>query len=481
MHIRHAHHLFNDRTFHRGVDYVEWGMVRIKPQMTPHVFDVIVKGTRLYKINIAVDDAGHLLSYQCDCHGHHCKHLAASFIMLAARNYKQYQTSQQLNLVSVQNTHYQDTSTIHEDVILQLSKALSVAKKSENTDALFEGYEYYMETMEWLLQNHFVESALSVFEYMMDDYVSYWSAISVDVEEMNLFAKQTPWIKRIFQSYKVDPRRLLMDMLLYFQLYPEVDDQVLTDWLLILGDLAVEGDFEEDIDLVLKEAKLHIKDVKCLSEIYFVLEMTEALEEEKVFYALEHLESDVCANYAIQYYEFSGQYDEIIRICRQKMKPRPKHEDIPWVLSMLRAYEQKEDNFGMVSTLKWLYYCGDLNAIEHLKRRTDRRQWRDVVNDLINEYHQGAYSDWVYRDLLIKERKHELLLQYTNENPNLISQLHQYLVDDYPDWVYALLLKWIAQIYKQDPTFEAVKPWIRLVSEYFGEDEGWSLVNEYRG
>jgi hypothetical protein len=31
MHIRFAHHLFDDYIFRRGVDYMEWGLVRKRP------------------------------------------------------------------------------------------------------------------------------------------------------------------------------------------------------------------------------------------------------------------------------------------------------------------------------------------------------------------------------------------------------------------------------------------------------------------
>ena len=150
MHIRFAHHLFDDYIFRRGVDYMEWGLVRKRPMTDPHVFNVVVDGTRPYNINIAVDDAGHLLSHTCDCGVHHCKHMAASFIMLSQRQNKDYEIQTVLNLDSNINASIQDPALLHTVVIEQLAIALAAATQNENVDLLFEAYEYYNEQMHWL-------------------------------------------------------------------------------------------------------------------------------------------------------------------------------------------------------------------------------------------------------------------------------------------------------------------------------------------
>jgi hypothetical protein len=479
MHIRFAHHLFDDYIFRRGVDYMEWGLVRRRPLNDPHVFDMVVDGTRPYNIQIAVDDVGHVLSHTCDCGVHHCKHLAASFIVLSQRQSKDYEVGMNLKLDSNINANVQDPALLHTVVIEQLAKALEVASKNENIDLLFEAYEYYTEQMHWLIDHYCYQSALVVLEYMMDEIVSYWTASNNDLEQMNFFKKQTLWIKSIASSYQIDPRRLISDVLLWTQLYPEIKDEVKGMWLVALCVFASDDLIRDDILHVIASVSEGIDHPKLLAEIEFSYKL-HADEEGIETYALAHLDSDLIRNYLIDIYLKKHESQKVIQLCREKIRKSPKHEDVVWVGPMLEAYRQLDDDMGFRATLKWMYYCGEHYALEHLRSITDRRIWREVVDDMIREFHQGAYSDWVYRHLLTEEKRWEQMAVYVSKNPYFIAQLYPYLMDPYPHMVYDLLIEHIDRLYRREKRIEIIMPWISVISEYFSEAEGWQLIEKYK-
>ncbi len=479
MHIRFAHHLFDDYIFRRGVDYMEWGLVRKRPMTDPHVFNVVVDGTRPYNINIAVDDAGHLLSHTCDCGVHHCKHMAASFIMLSQRQNKDYEIQTVLNLDSNINASIQDPAQLHTVVIEQLAIALAAATQNDNVDLLFEAYEYYNEQMHWLLDHHCYLPALVVLEFMMDEIVSYWTASNNDLEQMNFFKKQTMWIKAIASSYQIDPRRLISDVLLWTQLYPEIKDEVKGLWLQALCVFASDDLLQEEILHVIGSISEGIEHPQILAEIEFAYKL-HASERDIETYALGHLDSDLIRNYLIDLYLKRREPLKVIPLCREKIRKSPKHEDVGWVGLMLEAYQQLDDDLGFRSTLKWLYYCGESNALDHLRSMTDRRVWRDVVDDMIREFHQGAFSDWVYRHLLTEEKRWEEMAVYVQRNPGFIAQLYPYLIDPYPHMVYDMLLEHIERLYRRESRLDLIMPWISVISEYFSETEGWQLIEKYK-
>ncbi len=479
MHIRFAHHLFDDYIFRRGVDYMEWGLVRKRPISDPHVFDMVVDGTRPYHIQIAVDDAGHLLSHTCDCGVRHCKHQAASFIMLSQRQSKDYEVGSHLHLDSNINATIQDPDQLHTVVIEQLTLALQAAAQNENVDILFEAYEYYNEQMHWLLDHHCYQPALIVLEFMMDEIVSYWTASNNDLEKMNFFKKQTMWIKAIAASYQIDPRRLISDVLLWTQLYPEISHEVKGLWLQALCVFASDDLLKEDLLHVIDSISEGIDHPLILAEIEFAYKLA-AQESDLLEYAKAHKDSDLIRSHLIEIYLQQNRSKEVVELCRQKIRQSPKHEDVGWVGSMLEAYRQLEDDTGFRATLKWLYYCGEGNALEHLRSMTDRRLWRQEVDDMIREFHQGAFSDWVYRHLLTEEKRWEELAVYVGENPHFIAQLHPYLIDPYPHMVYELLIEHIERLYRREQRIEIIAPWISVISEYFSEAEGWALIEKYK-
>jgi hypothetical protein len=147
---------------------------------------------------------------------------------------------------------------------------------------------------------------------------------------------------------------------------------------------------------------------------------------------------------------------------------------------MLEAFKQLEDDMGFRSTLKWLYYCGESNALDHLRSITDRRLWRNVVDDMIREFHQGAFSDWVYRHLLTEEKRWEEMAVYVQRNPGFIAQLYPYLIDLYPNMVYDMLIEHIERLYRRESRMDTIMPWIAVISEYFSEAEGWHLIEKYK-
>jgi hypothetical protein len=346
-------------------------------------------------------------------------------------------------------------------------------------DVLFEAYEYYNEQMHWLLDHHCYQPALVVLEFMMDEIVSFWTASNNDLEQMNFFKKQTMWIKAIASSYQIDPRRLISDVLLWTQLYPEIKEEVKGLWLQALCVYASDDLLREDILHVIASISETIDHPQILAEIEFSYKLHTG-ESDIETYALDHLESDLIRNYLIDVYLKRRESAKVIQLCREKIRKSPKHEDVGWVGSMLEAYQQLDDDMGFRSTLKWLYYCGESNALDHLRSMTDRRLWRGVVDDMIREFHHGAFSDWVYRHLLTEEKRWEEMAIYVQQNPNFIAQLYPYLIDPYPHMVYDLLIEHIERLYRRESRVDMIMPWISVISEYFSETEGWQLIEKYK-
>jgi hypothetical protein len=108
---------------------------------------------------------------------------------------------------------------------------------------------------------------------------------------MNFFRKQTMWIKAIASSYQIDPRRLISDVLLWTQLYPEIKDEVKSLWLQALCVFASDDLLREDILHVIASVSEGIEHPLLLAEIEFSYKL-HANEKDLEDYAQGHLESD---------------------------------------------------------------------------------------------------------------------------------------------------------------------------------------------
>lgn len=480
MHISVAHHLFTDTRFKRGVDYVNWGLVMNIPNQHPHVFDLLVVGTKDYHTTITVDDVGHVLSAACDCGGgRYCKHLAASFIFLSRQPKQSYQMKKQLDVdLDLEKLIYQKQS-LSKAIIDVCQKALNLSKQQEQLDVLFEAYEFYSEQIAWLLDHDQAESATEVLEWMMDEFVSYWTASSNDCVEMNFFDKQTEWIKGIIQSGQVDPRRIINDVMIWLQLYVEIKDETVNDWLLALIDCIDDGDLVDDVVAVLHQAKEKIKQPSKIVEAEYFLERAKnpnapiVIDENKTIYPK-------IAQVYIDELIKQGQYQQAVNYVLSQIQKKPKYEDIVWVVQWVFLMEKLDDFEGLKQALRWLFYCGQEQALEQLQSHCDRRKWHQEVDYMLLQYQQKAYSDWTYRQLLVAEKRWELLKEHVKTNPWFITQLHKHLISPYPDFVYEQLKQWIMQRHAQSDDNHALKPWIMLFTSYFGEAEGWDLLAQLR-
>jgi hypothetical protein len=113
----------------------------------------------------------------------------------------------------------------------------------------------------------------SFLEFMMDEIVSFWTASNNDLEQMNFFKKQTMWIKAIASSYQIDPRRLISDVLLWTQLYPEIKDEVKGLWLQALCVFASDDLLQEEILHVIGSISEGIEHPQILAEIEFAYKL----------------------------------------------------------------------------------------------------------------------------------------------------------------------------------------------------------------
>ncbi len=479
MHIRVAHHLFSDTRFKRGFDYVNWGLVLNKQQSYPHVYEFLVMGTKQYHTSITVDDVGHLLSATCDCKGgRYCKHLAASFILLSQQKQQLYQLQPYLKIPEDFNDQVYNINKHLNEIIDTCKLALEHAKTRESTDVLFEAYEFYMEQMEWLIDHEFHEHALELLEWMMDEFVSYWTSTNSDCLEMNFFFKQTKWVEELIDCNRIDPRRIINNIMLWVQLYPEIRDSVINEWLFLLCEYAEDDMFDEDLANLFDQAKQSVKQEKQLTEANY-------------FYALAKNKPFNLVDDEMQYYPKiirllveksmeTNDFDRALTLIFTQIQPRPKYEDIPWVSLWVFIKEKQEDEQGLKQALRWLFYCGETNGYHQLKSMVDRRQWKQEVDIFLKEYAQDVFSDWTYRQLLVLEQDWYRLKQHIEKHPWFISQLNRHLIDIDPDFVYTYLRKWIHLRYQEFHNWQSLQPWINLFSSYFSEEQGWLLVNDLK-
>ncbi len=99
---------------------------------------------------------------------------------------------------------------------------------------------------------------------------------------------------------------------------------------------------------------------------------------------------------------------------------------------------------------------------------------------MLDEYEVGRFSDWTYRQLLVLEQCWDLLIEHVKEHPWFISQLNRHLIDVDPDFVYEKLRQWIKERYLEFKDEAGLRPWIVLFSSYFGESEGYALLEEIK-
>ena len=479
MHIKVAHHLFSDTTFRRGYDYVNWGLVLNKPQQHAHVYEFSVVGTKRYQTSITVDDVGHLLSATCDCHGkRYCKHLAASFILLSQSKKDEYQTQPYLKIPDDFNEYVFDLKKHEKQIIEVCNLALEHAKSDEDSDVLFEAYEFYMDQMQWLSEHHYFDSVLVILEWMMDEFVSYWTSTNNDCYEMDFFDKQTQWLEKLVRDKNTDSKRVIEDVTLWLELYPEIRDSVINKWLILLSEYAKNSERIPLLEGLFERAKECVDDDQHLIEAHYFFSKEsmvyfpfEAIDVTKYSKIVRHM-----VDVAIEKQEYTSALELIFT----QVQKQPKYEDIPWVSLWVMICEINDDNESLKSALRWLFYCGETSGYHQLKESVDRRKWKDEVDIMLTQYNEGVFSDWTYRQLLVLERRWDLLKKHVKKHPWFISQLNKHLIDIDPDFVYDTLRQWIISRYKEFKDEQTIKPWIVLFSSYFSEEEGYKLLLELK-
>lgn len=477
MHIRVAHHLFSDTRFRRGYDYVNWGLVLHKAQSQPHVFDFTVMGTRKYHTSITVDDAGHLLFATCDCQGNrYCKHLAASLILLSKHKKDLYQTQTYLSIPEDFNDYVLDVESHSKDMIDVCSMALKHAQSVEDSDVLFEAYEFYMEQMGWLSDHQHDHLVIAFLEWMMDEFVSYWTSTNKDCLEMNFFSKQTQWIEFLIQHRAIDPRRIIHDLILWIQLYPEIKDEVINDWLVLACAYNNDEEVAEDLSLLFKEASENVIDEKKLVEAWYFYALNH--QEKFPFASVDAMKHPKIARHLVEQAILLHHDPNALKLIKSQIQNKPKYEDIPWVSLWVMLSERNQDESELKQSLRWLFYCGETNGYHQLKGMVDRRLWNSEVSKMFQDYKNDVFSDWTYRQLLVLEKDWDKLKEHVKEHPWFISQLNQYLIDVDPDFVYDTLRSWIIKRYREFEDWPSIQPWIALFSSYFSEEQGWLLVSD---
>lgn len=479
MHIKVAHHLFADTTFRRGHDYYNWGLVLTKPQKYPHVYENVVVGTKHYHTNITVDDAGHLLSAHCDCQGkRYCKHLAASFIVLAQHKKDEYQIQPYLHIPDDFNEYVVNVFDHVKEVIEVCNLALSHAQEREDSDILFEAYEFYMDQMDYYLNNDYDEAAFELITWMMDDFVSYWTSANNDCIEMDFFYKQTAWLNELVHNKVVDPQSLLEEIELWIELYPEISPIVMNEWLVIVSEYAKNSQCHGALDSLFKVVKERIGDDKLMIEAYYFL-----AKHSNKFFPYDTIDINRYPRIAYDLVEKAmliGDYQSALSLIPPQIQSKPKYEDIPWTSLWVMISETLEDETSLKEALRWLFYCGEVNGYHQLKAMVDRRLWKDEIKIMLDEYEVGRFSDWTYRQLLVLEQCWDLLIEHVKEHPWFISQLNRHLIDVDPDFVYEKLRQWIKERYLEFKDEAGLRPWIVLFSSYFGESEGYALLEEIK-
>jgi hypothetical protein len=479
MHIRVAHHLFSDTRFRRGYDYVNWGLVLNKAQDHPHVFDFTVMGTKKYHTSITVDDAGHLLFATCDCQGNrYCKHLAASLILLTKHKKDLYQTQTYLSIPEDFNDYVFNLDQHAKEMIEVCSLALKHAKSLDDSDILFEAYEFYMEQMGWLSDHQHDDALITFLEWMMDEFVSYWTSTNNDCLEMNFFSKQTQWIEFLITQRAIDPRRIIHDLILWMQLYPEIKDEVINDWLVLACAYNNDEEVAEDLSLLFKEATESVKDEKKLVEAWYFYALNH--QERFPFASVDAMKHPKIARHLVEQAILLHHDPNALKLIKSQIQEKPKYEDIPWVSLWVMLCERNQDVPELKQALRWLFYCGEVNGYHQLKGMVDRRLWKDEVSIILEDYTQKVFSDWTYRQLLVLEKDWDKLKEHVQEHPWFISQLNQYLIDQDPDFVYDMLRTWIIERYQEFQDWQSIQPWISLFSSYFSEEQGWLLVSDIK-
>lgn len=479
MHIRVAHHLFSDTRFRRGYDYVNWGLVQNKVQSQPNVFDFVVVGTKKYHTSITVDDVGHLLFATCDCGGNrYCKHLAASFILLSKHKKDLYQMQAYLSIPEDFNDYVFDMNHHLKEMISVCSLALEHAQSVDDSDVLFEAYEFYMDQMEWLTEHHHDHLVIAFLEWMMDEFVSYWTSTNNDCLEMNFFNKQTQWIEYLIKQRVIDPRRIIRDITMWIQLYPEIRDEVINDWLVLVCDYSDDEELNEDLAVLFKEAVANVTKENKLVEAWYFYSLNH--KERFPYPGLDTMKHPKIARYLIEQAIVQGKDHNALALIKSQIQSSPKYEDIPWVSLWVMLCERNQNPEETKQALRWLFYCGEVNGYHQLKGMIDRRIWKEEVAIMFDDYTNKVFSDWTYRQLLVLEGEWDLLKQHVEKHPWFISQLNQYLIDVDPNYVYNTLKEWIINRFLEFRDWPSIQPWISLFSSYFTEEEGWLLVSEIK-
>lgn len=208
-------------------------------------------------------------------------------------------------------------------------------------------------------------------------------------------------------------------------------------------------------------------------------------------YVEEHLEIQSFRDMAIEDALTSQQYDKALSLIEQgeALERRRGYPGLVhhWKEKRIRLYELTGSRDALIELTRKFTLDGEYDYYVKLKGLTASGEWEANHEALLDEIRSKTRGNWqaesMYKKILIQENLPGRLLEVMREQPWLITDYYQYLVDDYLDEVLDLFDEQIKKECQQATNrneYKKVCRVIRTLIEAGGRDRAAQVASELR-
>lgn len=208
-------------------------------------------------------------------------------------------------------------------------------------------------------------------------------------------------------------------------------------------------------------------------------------------YLEEHLEIQSFRDMAIEEALTSQQYDRALSLIEQgeALERQRGYRGLVhhWEEKRIRLYELTDRQDALIELAKKFMLNGEYAYYVRLKELTASDEWEANHETLLDEIRSNTKGNWqaesMYKKILIQENLAGRLLEVMREQPRLIPDYYQHLVDDYMDDVLDLFEEQIKKECKQATNrneYKKVCRIIRTLIEAGGRDRAAQVASELR-
>ena len=475
MNIKDFESVIDKTILQRGLDYYKSGSVE-SLDFDGEEWVADVSGGDDYTVTVKVSSSGDIISTDCDCPydwGTYCKHQAAVFYVLRKElekpNNKSANVSSRQSFEDILQKQYKAALI---KVLLEYAKQDRKIKQDllfrfteKDKDIISHAHNLIKTSVKRVMRRGFIEyddveeavegadKVLKMAEDMIDDILSCLSLCSVIIEEIlglydccedyveleaviaNTVILINEAVEGMPEDFPDTETEKVLDLI--FDCIDKTDLDGLTDWKSDLLYACVplcripqlRKRFEDYLFSIQEKDKYIKKEVQNI--LFEIIEKFDGVEAADA-YIEQNLENSDFRKIAVQKALDENRLDRALKLCLDGEIADASYIGIVWQWREMRySVYERQNNIENQKKLAYEFVLdGKFDYFLKLKKLYDPNEWEKVLHNLLASL-KNSRGQNIYVDILVHEKKTQLILEYCEKHDSAIVKLYPHLLPEY--------------------------------------------------